>query len=451
MLKLTIWRAAITGPQAKKFWNAVEAVPSEYTRALTPAREAMANALGLSDAGEGTVPERAGRNNSIVRAEMFHRQDETYVLAQRSRRKGPAWNHFEDNEEEIPVSQSAKNEPGHIYLYVLSGERGVPDISEFETAVKDAMGVELLRWNYEANRFMELKKEGRQEALELTEEKVAASRLLCEKEARTLATAIKSSLGGLILSDVERQLKHDKITDLEGALDKLQYSGLIAAEYVVVCAKNNNQVARFGDMRVIEEMSKKGVRCGCGRKLEDERREEAVTVTDFGRKLLDKSTWMSVVLVDELRAVGVSDDRIMIEYSSGGDEMDCIADINGELVLFELKDKEFSLREAYSFGAKISLVRPRHPVIVTTERVGGDAKEHFQKAQIAGASRGIFSNSDEAKPIRFIEGIDSLRAGIEGLASSVHRADTFRILRDVMPLAAISSNQLLDKFTTDSA
>jgi hypothetical protein len=452
MLRLTIWRASLTANQTKKFWDAVEAVSDDYLRVLTPARTVMADALGLSDVGEGAVPDRPGRSTSVVRAEVFHRQDETFILAHRNKsRGGLSWNPFVDDEEDDSESRAVKSEPGYLYLYVLSNSRNTPEISDFVAAAKSAIGVDLTPWNYEAKHFLELEKEGRQERLELTNAKIEAARLLCQKDARILATAIKSSLGGLILSDVERQLKHDKISDVAGLLDKLHRSGLISSEYVVVCARNSNQVARVADVKVVEEMSRKGVRCGCGRKLVDERREEAVAITDFGRELLDKSTWMSVLLVDELRGVGVSDDRIMIEYSSGGDEMDCIADINGELILFELKDKEFSLREAYSFGAKVGLVRPKHPVIVTTERVGGDAKEHFQKAQLAGASRGVMRDPDQAKPIRFIEGIDNLRSGLEDLASSVHRADAFRILRDVMPLGAISPNHLLDKFTDRSA
>ncbi|SOD69622.1 hypothetical protein SAMN06272781_2283 [Streptomyces sp. 1222.2] len=444
MLKLSIWRASLDGQQAAKFWDVVDAIPEAYARVLTSSRQAMANAFGLRALVEGTrLPDRIGRPNSIVRAEVFSKDGLTYVLALRNRsRAAGSWSIYGDDEQEAP--RDAREIPGHLYLYVISNSRGSLEVPDFCEAVKVFLGVDFKKWEFPARQFMELKQEGRRENINATPEKIAAAQLLCSKGHRVLATAIKSSLGGLILSDVEKQLKREKVENVEAVLTDLQSHGLISSEYVIVCAKSHQQVARVGDVAIISEMSQRGVRCGCGRKLEDERPEEAVAITDLGRELLDKSTWMSVILVDELHGLGVPDERIMIEYSSGGDEMDCIADINGELVLFELKDKEFSLREAYSFGAKIGLVRPKHPVIVTTEKVGGDAKEHFQKAQLAGNRSGP-RDPEEAMPIRFIEGVDDLRRQLEELASSVHRSDAQRILRDVIPLASISPQQFLDE------
>lgn len=446
MLKLSTWRTAVDTQQASKFWDAVRAVPDEYTRVLTASRKAMATFLGLDSSGEGArPPDRFGRASSITRAEMFTRGGITYILALHSHRESsrPWAAMFGEYEEDLDQRKKA---PGEIFLYVLSGTREVPDVTDFIECSKRALGVDLKKWDYPTKQFSELKQEGRQEALKITAERVSAARLLSEKEPRLVATAIKSALGGLILSDVERQLKRDKVRDVYSVLTKLQGCGLITTEYVMVCTKNQQQVARFADADVIEELSRRGVRCGCGRKIEEERMEEAAAITDVGRELLDKSTWMSVILTEELRGLGISDDRIMIEYSSGGDEMDCIADVNGEVVLFELKDKEFSLREAYSFGAKIGLVRPRHPVIVTTERVGGDAKEHFQKAELIG-KRSKARDPDDAMPIRFIEGLENLSKGLENLASSVHRGDAFRVLREVMPMAAISPHHLLDSIS----
>jgi hypothetical protein len=42
-----------------------------------------------------------------------------------------------------------------------------------------------------------------------------------------------------------------------------------------------------------------------------------------------------------------------------------------------LKDREFNLGGAYSFGAKIGIIGPAHPVIISREKIGGDAKEHL--------------------------------------------------------------------------
>jgi hypothetical protein len=129
-------------------------------------------------------------------------------------------------------------------------------------------------------------------------------------------------------------------------------------------------------------MAESGLKCACGRDIREERVEEAMSLAPLGRRLLDGSRWLSLLVMEELHNRGVEYERMLIEQKSGGDEMDCFADISGELVLLELKDKEFSLGNAYSFGAKIGITRPQMSVIVTTAHVGGDAKDHFRRAEL---------------------------------------------------------------------
>jgi hypothetical protein len=133
----------------------------------------------------------------------------------------------------------------------------------------------------------------------------------------------------------------------------------------------------------------------------------------------------------------------------GGDEIDLCADISGELTLFELKDKEFSLGNAYSFGAKLGIVRPDHPVIVTTEHVGGDAKEHFERAEMSQRRRRYgsdpwYTGPEDSQAILFIEGIEHLRSSLESLVSAIYTKDATRLLGDVLPRAAIDPRSLLE-------
>jgi hypothetical protein len=87
-------------------------------------------------------------------------------------------------------------------------------------------------------------------------------------------------------------------------------------------------------------MSEQGVKCACGRAIAEERIEEALSITDLGRVLLDGNRWLTLILLEELRRVGVPLERTLIEQQVGGDEFDCFADISGELVFFELRDKD---------------------------------------------------------------------------------------------------------------
>jgi hypothetical protein len=274
-----------------------------------------------------------------------------------------------------------------------------------------------------------------------TDDELNASRLLADKTARTLAVAIKSS-GGLLVSDAARPLPAEARSDAEAAIAKLQEAGLVKTELVVICNKTDAQVARATTKKQLDQSARAGITCACGQPLTAERVEEALTIADLARDLLDGNRWMSVLLFDELVRVGVNAERIFLEQQAGGDEVDCVADISGEFVLFELKDKEFNLGNAYSFGAKIGILRPEHPVVITTEYVGGDAKEHFERAAASGTRPSTLERSHQ-RPVLYIEGLENLRSGVEQLAYQIYRADGATLLDDVLSVASIQSGSIL--------
>ena len=190
-------------------------------------------------------------------------------------------------------------------------------------------------------------------------------------------------------------------------------------------------------------MSEQGVKCACGRPIAKESIEEALSITDLGRNLLDGSRWLTLLLLIELQHVGVSLDNILIEQQMGGDEIDCLAVISGKFVFFELKDKDFSLGNAYSFGAKIGILRPDHAVIFSTQKVGGDTREHFERARVARGRRSDFPMASDDTQIHYIEGLSNLRIGVESLATSIYKEDATRFVQRVLSLAALQAERVL--------
>jgi hypothetical protein len=249
--------------------------------------------------------------------------------------------------------------------------------------------------------------------------------------------AIKSS-GGLLVRDLPKQLPAETSEQVERVREGLEGRGLIDAEIVVVCTKTQAQIARAPSREVLQQMSAQGVKCACGRAIAEERIEEALTITDLGRALLDGNRWLTLLLLQELQQVGVPLDQTLIDQQVGGDEVDCLANISGELAFFELKDKDFALGNAYSFGAKIGIIQPQHSVIFSTHKIGGDAREHFERARLARKPDPEDWRLGEPLPeIRYIEGLDELRTGVQELATSIYRGDALRILARVLPLAAL--------------
>ena len=163
-----------------------------------------------------------------------------------------------------------------------------------------------------------------------------------------------------------------------------------------------------------------------------------------GQSLLDSSRWFSLLLLQELLELGIPEDRILIDQTSRGEEFDCLVDVSGRLVFFELKDKEFSLGNAYSFGAKIGIIRPDFPVIVTTDRVAVDARDHFQRSAEGRRGRTRYAEDDDTHPVRYIEGLDNLKIELAKLVTEIFGQRATRTLTETFPHGLVGASSLLD-------
>jgi hypothetical protein len=309
------------------------------------------------------------------------------------------------------------------------------------------LGTPLTPFTFSSSQFDQMKAEGRESPATPSPDEEAAIATISDRKTRMLVTAIKAS-GGLLIKDAPKQLASEGRADTQVVIERLKSSKLVDSEVVVVCAKSQAQVARAPSLEAVRALAAQGIKCACGRSIAEERIEEALSITELARGLLDKARWLTILLQKELHRMGVPIEAILVEQNVGGDEIDCLANVSGELVLFELKDKEFSLGNAYSFGAKIAVIRPEHPVIVTTEQVGNDAKEHFVRARLTGRSRepSRLRQEEPRTEIRYIEGISRIRPGLEEIVSAIYREDARRLLDEVLPLASVSGTSFLAAF-----
>ncbi|WP_327331494.1 hypothetical protein [Streptomyces anulatus] len=331
-----------------------------------------------------------------------------------------------------------------VWIHAISSDQNVALLDKVTESCAETLGVLFAEYRYPSDDFERLKNEAVPSAGIFSPDEVSPARTLADKNNRELATRIKQSYG-LLVSDLKKKSNRDSPADITTTRSALEEAGLISSEFMVICGKTSQQTTRAPSAEVIQQMDEAGVKCACGKPISRERLEEALTITELGRVLLDKSKWLSVLVMDELLKLGLTSDEIIIESTIGGDELDCIANISGEVCLFELKDKEFNLREAYSFGAKMNIVNPEHAIIVTSEYVGGDAKEHFERSRKAGRgsrSRRV-TNERTGKPLVYIEGVDDLRVGLDEVVSTVHRSDAARILGEVLPLASVEASSVL--------
>lgn len=355
----------------------------------------------------------------------------------------------------VAVRADPEGNPRSVGLYAITAGPTPSLLNEFADSIDKCFEVKLEPYFYTTSKFQEIQVEVQQAFSKPTPEEVALARVIADPNLRALAIAIKQA-GGLLVSDLQKQLKSSPNADVAKIRQQMTSAGLTSSEVVVLCKSASRQVFRAPSSKQIKSMADAGIRCACGRSVDQERQEEAISLTERGVALLDKSRWLSILVYEELIAAGVPAERVIIEATLGGDEVDCIADISGEVALFELKDKEFSLGEAYSFGAKIGIIKPRHAVVVTSVGVGGDAKQHLKRALQSSDSSthsvrwygGEFeARDDRGSRVRYIEGVDNLREEIQSLVSSIEANDAKTVLQDVLGLRGLSPTDMIDHLT----
>jgi hypothetical protein len=308
------------------------------------------------------------------------------------------------------------------------------------TIAQSTFHIELKDYFYQSERFRSLRHEVVAENFAYKDIDILAAKALAVRPARTLAIAIRTSRG-LLVRDVGKAVNVNNVSEL---VESLVLGGVAAQDVVVVCGVSQSQVARAPNRECLVRIAEAGLRCvACGKPIDQESVEDLLTITDLGALLLDKSRWLSLLVRESLVSLGVPREDILLECQLGSDEIDCIAQVSGEVTIFELKDKEFSMGNAYSFSAKISAVRPSHSVIVTTDKVGSDVKERFSRV---GPRARDFRGSlhvEETEPVEYVEG-DNFESGLRRVVDRIYRSDANTILEDALLNSIPAAASVLD-------
>ncbi|WP_025025587.1 hypothetical protein [Caldalkalibacillus mannanilyticus] len=195
----------------------------------------------------------------------------------------------------------------------------------------------------------------------------------------SIILTIKSS-GSLLKRDLIN--KFEKIEDINKYLDSLKEQNLIRPEYVVLCKKTNEQITKSSKKESIDLMGEHDIRCSrCDRLITEETIEELLITTKISNNMIDGSRWMTINLVDALVALGVPLEDILVNIAEGPEEIDAIVSIGENLLLFELKDSQFSLGHAYPFQSRLVVYNAGIGVIWASRGVAPEVKEHFNRVK----------------------------------------------------------------------
>ena len=313
-------------------------------------------------------------------------------------------------------------------------------LDSISEVAKSTLGIALEDYYFHNNTFEAIRREAVTEELPNSEAHIEVARALADRTNRNLAVSVKSSRG-LLVRDLGKLVEAEKASSV---VEGLVSSGVALLEVVVVCGVTQTQVARVPDKKSLVKLAKDGLRCACGKPIDQESPEDLITITDMGALLLDKSRWLSVLVREELISLGVPSSDVLLECQVGSDEVDCIALVSGVLIIFELKDKKFSMGNAYSFSAKISIINPQHSIIITTDKVAQDVKDHFSRARrdTRGVPRSAYSG-EQTQPIYYVEGAD-FTSGIQRIICGIYRADARNDLDRALQTCIPAAMSLLD-------
>jgi len=165
----------------------------------------------------------------------------------------------------------------------------------------------------------------------------------------------------------------------KGVLQRLLSLGLIAEEYLLTCRQDQHTICVVSSKDNLTREPKASLRCSvCSRSFDKENLQVIYTLTERGKRLITGSLWMSVWFTDLLRKNGIRSEGIKWSMEASGEELDIVVDDFGSRLLFELKDREFGLGDAYPFSFRVTRYGGELGVVVTTDKVSTDAKKFLE-------------------------------------------------------------------------
>lgn len=209
------------------------------------------------------------------------------------------------------------------------------------------------------------------------EKEIKASKELENFESRNILNTILNA-ENLLLNKLAESFDR---TTIEPATEKFQKIGLLTRDYVVFCRKTAQQILRVASRAAIEESSQKFFKCYiCGNPISEERLDEVVSITPFGRKLLERNHWLIIRLHELLEKSGVKAEDIYIHSDSGSNIQNIFLIIDNLLFLISACERKMSLNDAFAINAHIGSYKINDCIVISLEKTPHLMKSHLIEA-----------------------------------------------------------------------
>ena len=241
-----------------------------------------------------------------------------------------------------------------------------------------------------------------------------------------------SKKSNILLSDFAKGMSEEKRDEAERNLNFMSGQGLLEKSLIVICKQKNvwwNMT--IPSLTMLKELEKAAVTCtSCGAKITDEKVDTLFKISEKGTKLVAGSYWMVGKVVDILRRLDFRDEDIFSSVNYGGDELDIVALTMGRIFVFELKDREFNLGDAYKFHSKVSRLKEKsantrlYPIVFTTKSIADEARKLLQEV--------FDSNNRNSVKYVMVEGLENVESEIKKLQDTAINSYIDTRVRDVI-------------------
>jgi hypothetical protein len=244
------------------------------------------------------------------------------------------------------------------------------------------------------------------------------------EEARAAATIVSQRHRSFLLrlAQVGKARSIDAGTDGESTLcPQLLEMGLVRREYLVLCRQDSHTICAIQEKTEIESGSGSTFRCTiCGRAFRDELIQEIYALTEFGKRLLAGSRWMTIWTTELLVSAGIARDQIAWNALAGEDELDIMTDAVGPRAFFELKDREFGLGDAYPFAYRVTRYGGAFGVVISMDKVADEAKRFFGEQRPGMGAR-----------VETLEGQQGIETGMASVVDRISRTGVNQLLLEL--------------------
>lgn len=161
-------------------------------------------------------------------------------------------------------------------------------------------------------------------------------------------------------------------------LDQMEKQGMLKSQFSIFCSQTGNQMMMVESVEAIEEATKQGFKCfTCGRSFSEEKQIRFISPTPFGKKIATPHYWL-VLQACELLEPFIPQDKICVVFEK--DSASVIANVETSLLLLEVKDTPYRLKDAFLFSQKIALYKPAASCILTNSPLNPEVMQYLESA-----------------------------------------------------------------------